>query len=114
MQLSLAQGPTTDLIRAVVVTSIAPAQCAHPGARTATGQRMVTAFARCGRKRAGSLVAAVLDAVCAAKQIDPPVTLGRDGQLAYVAGPRGDRVVDFSSAGFRGGGVSLPDRKSVV
>src|ERR1700744_6154345 len=32
-----------------------------------------------------------------------------DGKLAYAATPTGDRIVDFSYAGYRGGGIALPD-----
>jgi hypothetical protein len=32
-----------------------------------------------------------------------------DGKLAYAATPSGDHIVDFSYAGYRGGGVALPD-----
>jgi hypothetical protein len=31
-----------------------------------------------------------------------------NGKLAYAKTPRGDRIPDFSSAGYRGGGVALP------
>lgn len=44
-----------------------------------------------------------------AKQVDPPVSPGRDGRLQYVTDARGDRIVEFSHAGYRGGGVALPD-----
>ncbi len=44
-----------------------------------------------------------------ARQSPPPVTMGADGTLQYVADERGNRVPDFSSAGYRGGGVALPD-----
>jgi hypothetical protein len=50
-----------------------------------------------------SLVAAV-----SAKQVDAPVKLGRGGHLEYTADAQGNRVIDFSSAGYRGGGVLLP------
>jgi hypothetical protein len=33
---------------------------------------------------------------------------GPDGKLIYKTTPRGDRILDFSSAGYMGGGVSLP------
>lgn len=32
-----------------------------------------------------------------------------DGKLAYATTPTGDHIVDFSYAGYRGGGVALPD-----
>jgi hypothetical protein len=38
----------------------------------------------------------------------PSVTLGPDGQLQYRTTALGDKVPDFSSAGYRGGGVALP------
>jgi hypothetical protein len=44
-----------------------------------------------------------------AKQVDPFVKVEKGGQLTYRAGERGDRVPDFSHAGFGGGGVPLPD-----
>ena len=34
---------------------------------------------------------------------------GRDGKLVYRATERGDRIMDFSHAGYMGGGVALPD-----
>lgn len=34
---------------------------------------------------------------------------GKDGKLVYVADDRGNRIPDFSHAGYRGGGVNLPD-----
>lgn len=37
------------------------------------------------------------------------VRLNADGKLAYTTTPHGDRIVDFSYAGYRGGGVALPD-----
>jgi hypothetical protein len=43
--------------------------------------------------------------LCAQSQWVHP---GSDGRLAYAQSPRGDRIPDFSSAGYRGGGVALP------
>jgi len=37
------------------------------------------------------------------------VTQSPDGTLTYRATPSGDRIMDFSHAGYRGGGVPLPD-----
>jgi hypothetical protein len=34
---------------------------------------------------------------------------GRDGKLAYKTTERGDRIMDFSHAGYMGGGVAIPD-----
>src|SRR5215475_7712683 len=36
------------------------------------------------------------------------VRLGRGGKLNYAATAKGDRIPDFSSAGYKGGGVALP------
>ncbi len=36
------------------------------------------------------------------------VYLGADGKLKYKTTPAGDRIMDFSHAGYRGGGVALP------
>ncbi len=36
------------------------------------------------------------------------VRVGPDGKLVYKATPAGDRIMDFSSAGYMGGGVALP------
>jgi hypothetical protein len=37
--------------------------------------------------------------------------LGPDGKLVYAHSPQGDRIVDFSYAGYHGGGVALPNVK---
>src|SRR3954463_10673144 len=37
------------------------------------------------------------------------VRRGADGKLTYKTTPAGDRIMDFSYAGYRGGGVTLPD-----
>jgi hypothetical protein len=34
---------------------------------------------------------------------------GADGKLVYKSTPAGDRIMDFSHAGYKGGGVKLPD-----
>src|SRR5438067_1571776 len=36
------------------------------------------------------------------------VGVGRDGKLVYTFGPNGDRLPDFSEAGYRGGGAPIP------
>lgn len=38
----------------------------------------------------------------------PWATLGSDGKLVYKTTERGDRIIDFSFAGYGGGGVKLP------
>ena len=45
-------------------------------------------------------------------QAPPPavsVSAGADGRLRYSSDAQGNRVVDFSHAGYGGGGVRLPD-----
>jgi len=37
------------------------------------------------------------------------VYAGPDGKLVYKTTPAGDKIMDFSSAGYRGGGVALPN-----
>ena len=37
---------------------------------------------------------------------------GTDGKLVYKTTPAGDRIMDFSHAGYMGGGVALPDVRS--
>ena len=37
------------------------------------------------------------------------VSVGADGSLIYQKTPAGDRILDFSHAGYHGGGVALPD-----
>ena len=34
---------------------------------------------------------------------------GPHGKLVYAHSPKGDRIPDFSSAGYRGGGIALPN-----
>ncbi len=53
-----------------------------------------------------------LSVLCAAPvlgvQVAPPVKSAKDGTLVYEVDKRGDRVPDFSHAGYGGGGVALP------
>src|SRR5262245_59083927 len=44
----------------------------------------------------------------AAAQTSQWVFVGPDGKLTYKTLPRGDRIMDFSIAGYKGGGVVLP------
>src|SRR4051812_727731 len=53
-------------------------------------------------------------ATCAADGPAPPATSewvhpGPDGKLQYKTTPAGDKIMDFSTAGYMGGGVALPD-----
>ena len=43
-----------------------------------------------------------------AVQLAPPVKPAKDGTLVYEVYTRGDRVPDFSGAGYRGGGLAIP------
>jgi hypothetical protein len=57
-------------------------------------------------------LAVVLLNLTARAQVPPPsvsVKLGADGRLAYSSDAAGNRVIDFSHAGYGGGGVALPD-----
>ncbi len=54
------------------------------------------------------LMLAALATGAAAEQVPPPVSLGPDGQLVYRIADNGDRVPDFSHAGYGGGGVPIP------
>ena len=59
-----------------------------------------------------ALVCALLCVVCARAQTTrPPVSVkpGADGRLVYEADARGNRVIDFSHAGYGGGGRAIPD-----
>ena len=37
------------------------------------------------------------------------VSIAPDGKLIYKTTPKGDRIMDFSSAGYMGGGVAFPN-----
>src|SRR3954447_25474200 len=55
------------------------------------------------------LGAAVVTAQTAAKWVH----LGKGNRLEYATTPKGDRVMDFSHAGYKGGGVGLPTARVV-
>lgn len=60
--------------------------------------------------RAITLAAVVLVTGCAGRAAESTwVHSGPDGHLAYKTTEHGDRVMDFSHAGYMGGGVALPD-----
>lgn len=44
----------------------------------------------------------------AGKALSTWVYPGKEGKLVYRTTPRGDRIIDFSHAGYMGGGVALP------
>ncbi|MDQ8197704.1 DUF6298 domain-containing protein [Pelagicoccus enzymogenes] len=54
------------------------------------------------------LLALATFAACQAEQLKPVFRVDEAGRLVYDADARGNVVPDFSSAGYRGGGVSLP------
>ncbi|MGB7161292.1 MAG: hypothetical protein WBD40_24755 [Tepidisphaeraceae bacterium] len=64
-------------------------------------------------RRHMAAVAAIAVVVCSAAaqagETSPLVRLGADGKLAYAPDPRGNAILDYSYAGYGGGGVSLPD-----
>ena len=49
-----------------------------------------------------------LPAALVAKEYPSPVTVAQGGALVYEVSANGDRVPDFSSAGYGGGGVPIP------
>ena len=49
--------------------------------------------------------AAVLSAQATSKWVYPDA----NGRLVYTADARGNRIMDFSHAGYKGGGVRIPD-----
>ena len=58
-------------------------------------------------------VALLFGGACASMQSGAPASSvwvypGPDGKLAYKTTPTGDRILDFSYAGYMGGGVALP------
>ena len=50
------------------------------------------------------------------KNIKPssPVSLGSDGRMVYAPDAKGNRVPDFSYAGYQGGDHAIPDAQAVV
>lgn len=54
----------------------------------------------------------IIDVLSAAAQDLPPTTSlvypGTDGKLVYIADSLGNRIPDFSNAGYKGGGVLIP------
>ena len=53
--------------------------------------------------------AAAMNAAAAGTATSEWVHPGPDGKLVYKTTPAGDRIMDFSYAGYMGGGVALPD-----
>lgn len=56
-----------------------------------------------------SLLAVTVTMKAAANQQARFVDMGKDNRLVYESDPRGNRIPDFSHAGYQGGGIPLPD-----
>src|SRR4051794_22951063 len=54
------------------------------------------------------VLGSLLSAVVWAEEKPQPVTLGKNGRLSYLADAQGNRVPDFSAAGFGGDGAAPP------
>ncbi len=65
-------------------------------------------FARQLRASVTFLFGFLLSAACSIAAESQWVHAGPGGKLVYKTTPRGDRIMDFSSAGYMGGGVALP------
>ena len=69
------------------------------------------------RSRPAFRIAILALLLYAVSSLSAPASLGQsqwvyfraDGRLQYARTPAGDRVPDFSSAGYRGGGIALPN-----
>src|SRR5580704_14006310 len=55
-----------------------------------------------------AIIAVRTDAVAAEIATSQWVYPDADGRLVYKTTPAGDRIMDFSTAGYMGGGVALP------
>lgn len=63
------------------------------------------------RRNARCILASVLGIVCAAQMLHGQshwVSMGPGGKLVYATTAKGDRIPDFSYAGYEAGGVALP------
>lgn len=62
-------------------------------------------------KHIGTFVFTLIPFLCMAQDIPPTTSLvypGVDGKLVYVADSLGNKIPDFSNAGYRGGGTAIP------
>src|SRR5215813_8365974 len=84
------------------------------GGRSLAARDSGPSYLRSTRRVKGALLVGILiAAVCgvarnALGQTSQWVFVGPDGKLAYKTLPAGDRIMDFSFAGYKGGGVALP------
>src|SRR5215467_13285562 len=56
----------------------------------------------------GLLAITICFSATAGGQTSPWAQIGPNGTLAYKTLPKGDHIMDFSTAGYMGGGVALP------
>src|SRR5205085_11984109 len=69
-------------------------------------QQLMTRFRRL--LSSGLLVTLLSLVLNASAQTSQWVSVGPDGKLQYKTLPNGDHIMDFSWAGYMGGGVALP------
>lgn len=62
----------------------------------------------------GFVLACLWPALAWGVQHPPSVSETTDGKLSYATNAQGDRLPDFSAAGYAGGGVALPDLPAAV
>src|SRR5689334_3750841 len=78
-------------------------------AKLVTGENIMPPAVRSGIPLTAVLVSlALTGALGRPPAISTWVYPGPDGKLVYKTTPAGDRIMDFSSAGYEGGGVALP------
>jgi len=82
-----------------------------PRSLTSAGSAILRAKvpARLKVSRVAVFVLCLLPVLTQAVQRPPVVKLSKDGKLEYTVDANGNRSPDFSSAGYGGGGVPLPD-----
>jgi len=71
--------------------------------------RLAACATTLARFLAGVVCLVTLTAFALASAQSQWVRVAPDGALAYKTTPRGDRIMDFSSAGYMGGGTAFPD-----
>src|SRR5437588_12768194 len=69
---------------------------------------MLSPLLRTWRALVAVMIFGIMGASSFAIEVPPPVSSGSDGKLVYKADEKGNRVPDFSFAGYKGGGVALP------
>lgn len=79
------------------------------------GKEMASSALTSGGAGAGLLLAGLATATLAGDRAQSEwVWEGENGRLAYQHTESGDRIPDFSHAGYRGGGVAIPDVPAVL